>query len=270
MYAKELNTLTSYATDARIYMTTPSGFRIYDNTMKDTREPKLISSTTDLISQYSQLIPYHTHYLLAASTKSLKVVNIASDIPVIENTFPFGNDTLLKKSMSYDAETEKIYTLVESGSKYYVKVLDVADSNAIHWDAGNIRVGLQGRAITSNGTDVFVVGRNIGNGNMIMVSFANPEKPVIVDHAVSIDGDCDNTAFYKGYVYCGGFGAITIYKVTPSSAGSTKTGTTGLQNQQREQQSGSSGTGDQTLVDQVADILNRALKYLYRHLPVQL
>lgn len=272
MYAKALNALTSYATDARIYMTTSSGFRIYDNTMKDTREPKLISSTPDVISQYSQLIPYHDHYLLAASTKSLKVVNVASDIPVIENTFSFGNDTLLKKSMSYDAETEKIYTLVESGSKYYVKVLDVADRNAIHWDAGSIRVGLQGRAITSNGTDVFVVGRNIGNGNMIMVSFANPEKPVIVDHAVSIDGDCDNTAFYKGYVYCGGFGAITIYKVTPSSAGSTKipTGTSGSKDQIKEQQSGSSGAGNQTIVDQIADVLNRAVNYLYRHFPVHL
>ncbi len=272
MYSPGLNALTYVATDSRIYVTTVSGFKIYDNTKKDTAEPALISSTPDVISRYSQLIPYHANYLLAADTRSLKLVNIATDKPVIENTFSFGNDTLLKKSLSYNPNTEKIYTLVVSGSKYYVKVLNVADKDNIHWETGSIKLGLQGRAITSNGTDVFVVGRNIGSGNMIMISFANPDAPVTVDHAVSIDGDCDNTAFYKGYVYCGGVGAITIYKVTPPSAGTHNLPgqTPVLQNQQQEQKSKSSGSVDQTIFTQIADLLNRGINYFYRHFPVHL
>ncbi len=201
------------------------------------------------------------------------MVNIATDKPVIENTFSFGNDTLLKKSLSYDPETEKIYTLLVSGSKYYVKVLNVADKNNIHWDTGSIKLGLQGRAITSNGTDVFVVGRNIGSGNMVMVSFANPASPVVVDHAVSIDGDCDNTAFYKGYVYCGGFGAITIYKVTPGivkGAATISQETAGSQNQQPAPRSVSSGATDQTLFTQIAGLWDKGLNFLYRHFPIHL
>jgi hypothetical protein len=213
------NTLTYVATGSRIYTTGVNNFQIWDNTRKDTGKPALISSTPNVISRYSQLIPYHSHYLLAANLNTIKVVNIETDIPVVENTFSLGNYTLLKKSMSYDPKTEKIYILAELGGKDYVKAVDVADMKNIHWDTGSIKLGLQGRAITSNGTDVFVVGRNVGNGNMIMVSFANPATPVLVDHATSIDGDCDNTAFYKGYVYCGGVGAITIYKVAPFSTG---------------------------------------------------
>ncbi len=55
IYSTAVNALTYYATDTRIYMTTTSGFKIYDNTRKDTAEPALISSTPDVISRYSQL-----------------------------------------------------------------------------------------------------------------------------------------------------------------------------------------------------------------------
>ncbi len=108
------------------------GFKIYDNTLKDTKGPALISSTRSLGGQSSgqKFILYHTNYLIMTDRRAqggIHVVDISNEKAPTEALW-YDNGTGYL-DIDYDESSEILYGF-QSSTKSIVQI-DVSDLNRL-------------------------------------------------------------------------------------------------------------------------------------------
>jgi hypothetical protein len=117
--------------------------------------------------------------------------------------------------------------------------------------------------VTSNGTDVFVVGEDAGfGGTVAMVSFANPIAPKLMDKAEGKGSISEAVAYYKGYLYTGT--DLTAWRVIPSSSIPPISSIDFV----NEEQQLNSSVVDQ-IIDQITTLWKKVFNYFIRHFPIQ-
>ncbi len=207
-YSQNNYMASQIVSEKRIYETTKSStLKIWTNSEK----PVLLNASP-LLSNYDEMAFYHGNFIIADHGSELRVLDITTDSPVLAANFTY-NKTIT--GWHYDPAVDRVY-VTDTG--YNLRAVNVSDTNSIHWEPGYRDMIMQTRAVTSNGNDVFVVGRDVyGSGTIRMVSFENTSAPKVIDHAHSIYGDDQTVAYYKGYVYAGAPGALTVYKIIPTS-----------------------------------------------------
>ena len=213
-YNPDDQTVNVFTTDDKIFVGSrfANSIRVFNNTLKDTAEPALISSGRQW-GTFAPMYLYHDNYIIVPASGSLVIYGgIGPGENLIKAAdFTYGRSVL---TAYYDEDSEHVYTVESS---HAVRAINVSDMNNIYWETGSVMPYMQPRDLAANGTDVFLVGRDLsGSGSVQMISFADMSKPRIVDHAVSPGGDDLAVEYYKGYLYTGG-GSLTAWKVIPSN-----------------------------------------------------
>lgn len=219
-----------------------------------------------------------TRYLLASNWFGIKLFDITEDnlVDVWNETYNASNPSTFHAHYgAYDPVTNHLYAPGGTGAGgFYVKSISLSDINNIQVDGMSPYMDLTmntqpNNIIANNGTDVFVIGISTGGSDVYMFDFSNPSSPKLID-GVKTGGANSAIAYYKGYLYVGNEGSITVWKVTPSSGmpqDSPIIPVFGSQNQQPEQQSNSS---DHNIITQIAGIVEGVVNYFIRHFPIQI
>ena len=216
-YSPDTAVFSIYANNTRFYLHTYSNFRVYDNALKDTGTPTLLSSTlhttTPISSDQTQMFRYHTNYLIVRNDSGYNVVDITTDTPSIVYYYDDPH-TPNSGCWVYDEDIDRIY-YCSGGSTYAINTTQTTSwehylgSGYIDSSTGTAN------AIASNGTDVYMG----GSGGIFLYDFTYPDQLSLdeVDRAIPANTPQDRgLAFYDGYLYSGG-SKLVVYKTTPWS-----------------------------------------------------
>jgi PKD repeat protein len=215
----DIRVASALVNETRYYATSIFGspFMIWDNTLKETAIPTLINRSS-LLPAYSTMYFYHNDYILAtADGTNLKVITRSDAPDLVKNWsmgFTYGGGSAGGGSVYYDPTVDMVYAL--NGLNSTVCAFNVSDIDNFHVEGCKRFYNFNVHAVTSNGTDVFVVGEDAGfGGTVAMVSFSNIHTPQLIDKAEGKGSISEAVAYYKGYLYTGT--DLTAYYVVPSS-----------------------------------------------------
>ena len=97
---------------------------------------------------------------------------------VVDPTFSLGY-TPDNQAYTYD-DTNK-HAFVYTGN-HLIHAINCSDPYHMYLEPATAYVYITGQLMAANGTDVFIGGLDIGQGSIIMVSFADMSHPKIIDH----------------------------------------------------------------------------------------
>ena len=133
---------------------------------------------------------------------------------VVDPTFSLGY-TPDNQAYTYD-DTSK-HAFVYTGN-HLIHAINCSDPYHMYLEPATAYVYITGQSMAANGTDVFIGGLDIGQGSIIMVSFADMSHPKIIDHITNYAGWSPALYYYEGILYAGGGGSVEAIKVIPGSS----------------------------------------------------
>ena len=209
------NVVSFYMNNDRIYLHTLSNFKVLDNTNKIVGTPATLATiahtTTPLSSDYTQMFPYHSNYLIVRNGSGFNVLDVSTDSPTIAYYF-VAPHTPNSGCYYYDSNVDRLYYC----AGYNTYSVNTTTTTSWTQNAGYGRLTsaiMSPAAVVSNGTDVYVG----GNDGIYLYDFTYPDVLEIprVDHAEGMGNvEPRGLAFYDGYLYAGG-SKLTIYQTTP-------------------------------------------------------